>query len=287
MAEEQAGVASGAEVADVNIFGLEACGQELRPIGFAKIEVDVFRGWLVARGLHIEPLERIGLFTGAGLVEIVGGVGELRCEFGDELGGNLVAAGADGGADGSQEIGGLAAELELQTADGFLGDAGEGAAPAGVDGGNGALFRIDEEYRDAIGGLDGEEKAGAIRGRGVSFAGASRQLGENSNYIRVDLLERNEFEIGSGHGGLKEAAIFEDVFTGIPFHKAEIEDFFGFEWANPAGAGAEAVDEPGELEEWGELENLQAAGLAEPPRLSDTWDRRRRGRGLSRAATLQ
>jgi hypothetical protein len=287
VAEEQAGVASGAEVAGVNIFGQEACGQELRPIGFAKIEVDVFRGWLVAGRFHVEPLERIGLFAGAGLVEIVGSVGELRGKFGDEVGGNFVAARANRGTDGGQEIGGLAAEFESHAANGFLGDAGEGAAPTGVDGGNGALFRIDEEYRDAIGGLDGEEEAGANRGGGVSFAVASRRLRENSNYIRVDLLERNEFKITCINGGLKEAAIFEDVFAGIPIHKAEIEDFFGFERTNSTGAGAEAVDKPGKLEEGGELENLQAAGLAQPPRLSDTWDRRRRGRGLTRAAALQ
>jgi holo-[acyl-carrier protein] synthase len=86
---------------------------------------------------------------------------------------------------------------------------------------------------------------------------------------------------------LKETAIFEDVFASVPFHKAEIQDLFGFEGAGPAGAGAEAVDEPGELAEWGEFENLQAAAFTDAPRRGNAGRRRRRGRRLARAATLQ
>jgi hypothetical protein len=103
----------------------------------------------------------------------------------------------------------------------------------------------------------------------------------------MDLFERNEFEIGSPDGGLEETAIFEDVFPGVPIHKAEIEDFFGFERANTAWAGAEAVDEPGKFEERRKFENLQAAGLAEPPGRSDARYRRRWGRRLTRSTTLQ
>jgi len=110
----------------------------------------------VAGRLHIEPLERIGLFAGAGLVEIVGGVRELRCEFGDEFGGDFITAGTDGRTDRREEIGGLAAVFILHTADGFLGDAGERAAPAGVNGGNDAVFRVDKENGHAISGLDAE-----------------------------------------------------------------------------------------------------------------------------------
>ena len=63
MAEEQVGVAGGAEVAYEDIFGEKAGGHELRAIGFAKIEMDVLRRRLVARRLHVEPLKRIGLFA--------------------------------------------------------------------------------------------------------------------------------------------------------------------------------------------------------------------------------
>ena len=198
----------------------------MRAVGFAKIEVDVFWRRLVAGRLHVEPLEGIRLFTGARLVEIVGSVGELRGEFGYEVGSDFVTAWSNRRADGGQKISRLAAEFELHAADGFLGDAGERTAPAGMDGGNCSLFWIDEEYRDAIGGLDGKEKAGAIRGGGIAFAKVGRRLRENANYIRVDLLEWDQFEIGGTEGGLKQAAIFEDVFAGVPFHEAEVKNFF-------------------------------------------------------------
>lgn len=64
---------------------------------------------------------------------------------------------------------------------------------------------------------------------------------ENANHVRVDLLERNEFETGGAERGLKQAAILKDVFARVPFGKAEIEDFFRFERAYAAGACAEAV----------------------------------------------
>ncbi len=287
VAEEQAGVAGGAEVAVVDIFGEQTGGHELRTIGSAKIEVDVFRRWLVTGRLHVEPLQRIGFFAGAGLIEIVRGIGELRGELGNEVGGNLVAAGTDGRADGGEKIGGLAAKFELHAADSFLGDAGERAAPTGMDGGDSAVLRINKKYGHAVGGLDGEELAGAIGGGSVAFARVGSCLRENPDQVRVDLPQGNEVEIACPERSLKTAAIFDDVFGGVPFHKAEVEDFFGFQGADAAGAGAEAVDEPGELEKGSELENLQAAGFAQAPWRGDAGDRRRRGHRLARATALQ
>ena len=110
---------------------------------------------------------------------------------------------------------------------------------------------------------------------------------ENSNQGRVNLLQGNEVEIARSEGGLKTAAIFKDVFAGVPFHEAEIEDFFRFEGADAAGACAEAVNEPWKFEKWSELENLQAAGFAKAPWGGNAGDRRRRGRRLSRATALQ
>jgi len=96
--EEEIGVAGGTEVAHIDIFGEQAGGEELRAIRFAEIEVDIFRRRLVAGRLHVEPLQRIGLFAGAGFIEIAGGIGKLGGEFGDEVGGDFIATGADGGA---------------------------------------------------------------------------------------------------------------------------------------------------------------------------------------------
>lgn len=181
-------MAGGAKIADENILDAKARGQELRTVGFAEIEMDVFRGRLVAGGLHVEPLERVGLFAGAGFVEIIRGIGELRGEFDDKISGDFVAAGTDGRANGGEKIRGLAAEFELHAADGFLRDAGEGASPSGVDGRDGALFSINEEDGDAVGGLDGEEDTGTIRGGGVAFARIGGGLREVVKDVGMDLL---------------------------------------------------------------------------------------------------
>jgi len=48
-------------------------------------------------------------------------------------------------------------ELHLHLADGFHDDAGQSATPASVNGGDGALFRVDQQNGDAIGGLGAKE----------------------------------------------------------------------------------------------------------------------------------
>ena len=153
----------------------------MRAIGFAKIEMNVFRRRLVAGGLHVEPLERIGLFARAGLVEIVCGIGELRGEFGDKFRSNFVTTRADGRANRGQEIDGLAAEFELHTADDFLGDASEGAAPSGVNGGYGSFLRINQKNRDAVGSLDGQELPKPIRSGSVTLALFDGRLRKNAD----------------------------------------------------------------------------------------------------------
>lgn len=64
---------------------------------------------------------------------------------------------------------------------------------------------------------------------------------------------------------MKAAAVFEDVFSGVPFGKAEIENFFAVQKADAAGAGAEAVDEPGEFCECGDLQDSNASHVALGP----------------------
>ena len=49
-------------------------------------------------------------------------------------------------------------------------------------------------------------------------------------------------EIGGAESGLEAAAILEDVFFGVPFGEAEIEEFFIVKGADAAGLGAETVD---------------------------------------------
>ena len=122
-------------------------------------------------------------------------------------------------------------------------------------------------------------------GGSVAFAGFGSRPGEHSNYIRVDLLEWNEIEVCGAESGSEAAAIFQNVFAGVPFHEAEIENFFGFERTDSAGASAKAVNQPGKLQERDEFENLQAASLAKAPRRSYPGNRQGRGRRLTGAAT--
>jgi len=157
VAEEEIGLAGGAEVADEDILGAEAGGEELGAIGFFQVEKDVFGRGLVAWGHAIEPLDGIGFVAGAEFVEPIGAVGELGVKLDGDFGADFVTAAADRGTDGGEQASGLGFEVHLHLADGFDGDAGEGAAPSGVDGGYGAVLGVDEEYGDAVGGLDTEE----------------------------------------------------------------------------------------------------------------------------------
>ena len=64
---------------------------------------------------------------------------------------------------------------------------------------------------------------------------------------------------------MEAAAVVEDVFSAIPFGKAEIENFFAVPMADAAGARAEAVDEPREFCERGDLQDSNTAVLAFDP----------------------
>jgi hypothetical protein len=237
----------------------------LGAISFFQVEKDVFGRGLVAWGQHVEPLDGIGFVAGAEFVEPIGGVSELGVELDGDFGADFIAAAADGRTDSGEEVGGFGFEVHLHLADGFDSDAGEGAAPSGVDGGYAAVLGVDEEDGDAVGGLDAEEEAGTVRGGGVSFAGLVGDGVDKMDYVGVDLLEGDELEIVGAECGLEATAIFEDVFAGVPVGEAEIQDFFTAEWADAAGVGAEAVDEPGEFVEGGDLEDLEAAGFAGDP----------------------
>jgi hypothetical protein len=57
-----------------------------------------------------------------------------------------------------------------------------------VDGGNGAFLGVDEEDGDAIGGLDGEEEAGAVGDGGIAAAGVGGGGVEEVDYVGVELF---------------------------------------------------------------------------------------------------
>ena len=81
----------------------------------------------------------------------------------------------------------------------------------------------------------------------------------------MDLFKRNQLEIGGAEGGLEAAAVFEDVFVGVPIGEAEIQNFLAVERADAAREGTEAVEEPGEFGKGGDLEDLEATGFAGDP----------------------
>ena len=195
VAEEEVSAAGSAEITNEDVWGVEAGTEQLGAIGFAEVEKDVLGRGLVARRHHVEPLDGVGFVTGAEFVEPIRGFGELREELRGDLGANFVAAGADGWADGGEEVGGAGFVLHLHFADGFGDDALQSATPAGMNGGDGALFGVDEENGNAISGLDPEEKAGAVRGGGVAVAKFGGRGVEKMDDIGMDLLERDELEI--------------------------------------------------------------------------------------------
>ena len=156
-------------------------------------------------------------------------------------------------------------------ADGFFKDAGECAAPAGMNGGDNALFGIDEKNRDAVGGLDAQEKPGSFGERGIAFAGFFRVRGEWPNDGGMDLLENNEREFLGAERGLEFFAVGKDVFARIPFREAEIKDLATTEIGDAARGRAEAVDEPGKLVERLELKNFKAVAGFQDPGFKDFW----------------
>ena len=198
VAEEEIAAAAGAEIADEDILRAEAGVEELRTVSFAQIEQDVFGRRLVARRPHIEPLEWVGLVAGAQFVEPLGSVRELRLKLDGDFGADFVAAAADGGADGGQQIRGPGAELHVHLADSLGDDAVKRTAPSGMDGGDGALFWINKKNGNTVGGLYAKEQAWAVGDGGVACHGgqAAAKCGwrsfEKLDDVGVNLLECDE-----------------------------------------------------------------------------------------------
>ncbi len=157
IAEEKIRAAGGAEITRIDVLSGDACFEKLRAIGGAKIEADVFRRRLVAGRQHVQPLEGIGLIAGAKLIEPIGGIRKLRLERAGDFRAHFITATADGWAHGGHEVLGARAVLHVHAAEGLLDNAPQSAAPAGVNGGNGAAARIGKKNRHAIGRLDAEE----------------------------------------------------------------------------------------------------------------------------------
>ena len=165
----------------------------------------------------------------------------------------------DGRADGGDDAIGTDASV-LQEAEGLIEDAGDDAAPAGVDGGDDGAVIGGEEDGDAIGGADGEEDTGeggdeAVGGKlaGVAvadFGGEGFGVlgigfgGDAFDAAAVDLRDPRPRQGGTIEGGEEAAEVFLDIFGGVfeaAFGGAGIAEVEG-----GAGAGGDAADARGE-----------------------------------------
>ena len=235
----------------------EAGVEKLATVGFDEIEMDLRADVGVARRTRGEEKQRIFVLDGIGVVDLGeerGRVGELALEVEANLFADGVAAGADAGADGGNEVFGAGAELETHSADTALDDAGEGASPAGVKGGDDATTGIGDENRDAVGGENGEENVGPGGDEGVAaedgtaFGGGQRSCirAHDANEGAVKLADRHKFaRVLTGEGFEEACAISGDGFGGVVYVPAEVEVASITKGGGGASlAGAEAGAEP-------------------------------------------
>ena len=96
----------------------------------------------MARRHHIEPLQWVGLFAGAWLVEIFVRVGKLRRKLSHEFGADFVTTRSDGRADGGEKIAGIGFALGVVLSDGFFKYASERTPPTGMYRSDSAVFGI-------------------------------------------------------------------------------------------------------------------------------------------------
>jgi hypothetical protein len=211
----------------------------------------------VAGRPHIEPLQGIGLIAGARFVEVFRGIGKLGRELRDQLGTNFIAARADRWTDCGQQVRRATGEFPLHGTDGFLRDAGESAAPSRVNCSDRALPWIDKKNRDAIGGLNGQQKTRERSGRGIADRSRIRGGVENLNGVRVNLLESDQGERFAADTILKCGAVFSYVFASVPIGKTQIQNILAIQRADSSFAGAETMNQPREFSEGHELQNAK------------------------------
>jgi|SRR5712692_1509476 len=228
IAEEQIAAAGGAEIAGEDVLLAEAGFEKLPAIGFAEVQEDAFGRWLMTGRLHVEPLKRVRLVTGAEFIKPFRCVGKLRVEGASDFGTDFIATAADGRAKSGEQVRGLCAEFHLHATDGFCDDALKSAAPSGMNGGDGAGRGIDQKNGNAVGSLHAEEEARLAGGRSVTCPGrqAATRIGgrsvEDVDNVGMKLLECDKSKIGCAQSGLEAAAIFQDVFAGVPVGEAEV-----------------------------------------------------------------
>jgi hypothetical protein len=113
---------------------------------------------------------------------------ELRKLPGD-LWSHFVTALPDSGTDGYEQVAGPAGESRLHVLDSPSGNPLRGPTPAGVDCGNGALVRVDDQNRDTVGCLDGDEPSWSVIDQGIDVAERTRTATRVDHNVRMDLMK--------------------------------------------------------------------------------------------------
>ena len=79
---------------------------------------------------------------------------------------------------------------------------------------------------------------------------------EDVDNVGMDLLQRDEREVGAAEGGLKAAAVFENVFARVPVGEPQVEHFFAFKVGCSARPCRESVNEPRQFAQSASLQDL-------------------------------
>jgi hypothetical protein len=109
------------------------------------------------------PWRYTGVFELAAiLVPKIEMASSLPPKFGHHLGTDLVATGADAGADGGVQVLGTGAKALGHAPDSSLNNAGSGTPPSGMYGSDRPSALVSEQDGHAVGGLDGDHGMRAI-----------------------------------------------------------------------------------------------------------------------------
>jgi hypothetical protein len=149
------------------------------------------------------------------------------------------------GSDGGQEVARFSVEPAAHLADAFFDDSLDGSTPSGVKGAHGPIFPVNEDDRQAIGSLHGEQKAGSIGDQAIAgdwrVGGAIHAM----NQIRMDLTQGDQrprfLSAFEGQSLQKGCAIFLDGGAGIVFRKSQAQIVAAINFRETAGARAESM----------------------------------------------
>ena len=245
-------------------MGAQAGGEKLAAIGLDEIDVKAGPDRRVAGRALGEKKHGEFAAHGIGIVNLAkefARIGKLRFEFGENLFTDGVTAEANAGADGGDQVLRAGAECETHAADAGFDNTFKGPAPAGVEGGDGALLAIGDEDGNAIGGLNGEEQAGVRGDLSVGLVGArAGGVGGNgaNDQVGMKLAKGDQGGFGIGCDGLgEEAAIALNDRAVVGLGEAEVEfprhgglarNIVGAVGAGEAAfAGGKSCIEPGKI----------------------------------------